>query len=132
MAAGTAFATAPVAVSGGWIRLLPGELPLAGYFTLHNNSKRPVRLIGASSPVFKRIELHRSMSTHGMEKMMGVEQVTVAPGKTVRFAPGGYHLMMWRGRSLEVGERVPVTLQLAGGRHVRAVFTVKGPVGKSP
>jgi copper(I)-binding protein len=129
VAAPGVFAAAPLTISGAWIRLLPGNVPLAGYFTLHNHSHQPVQLIGASSPAFKRIGLHRSMTMRGMDKMVPVKRVKVAPGRGVKFAPGGYHLMMWRRRSLKIGERVPVTLRFAGGHHLRAVFIVKGPAG---
>lgn len=122
-----AYGGAPLSVSGAWIRLLPGDLPLAGYFALHNQTDRPETLVSATSPMFKRIELHHSMSVHGMDRMTSVKQVKVAPHAAVRFAPGGYHLMMWRKDGLEPGEMVPVTLKFADGTEVSASFTVKEP-----
>lgn len=125
--AGSALAAPTVTVSGAWIRLLPGDLPLAGYFTLHNNGTTPVKLTGATSPAFKRIELHRSMTMHGMDEMKPVK-TAVAPAKSaLTFAPGGYHLMMWRSRPLKAGTRVPVTLDLANGQHVKVEFIIKRP-----
>src|SRR5699024_7818161 len=60
--AGSALGAEPVSISGAWVRLLPVDVPLAGYFTMHNHGKTPVKLTGASSPAFQRIELHHSMT----------------------------------------------------------------------
>lgn len=115
------------AVSGAWIRLLPGDLPLAGYFTLHNNGTKPLKLTGATSPAFNRIELHHSMTMHGMDKMKPIKAAVAPAGSTLTFAPGGYHLMMWRSHPLKVGKQVPVTLEFADGQHLEVEFTVKRP-----
>ncbi|HET6655298.1 MAG TPA: copper chaperone PCu(A)C, partial [Gammaproteobacteria bacterium] len=94
--AGSAMAAEPVTASGAWIRLLPGDLPLAGYVTLHNHSDHPMKLVGAKSSAFKRIEMHHSMTMSGMSSMKPVASVTVPAGGEFSFSPGGYHLMMWR------------------------------------
>lgn len=127
LAPALAFAAAPITVSDAWIRLLPGDVPLAGYFTLHNNGDKPIQLTLASSPAFKRIEMHHSMAMHGMDKMMPVKTVEVPAHGTFSFSPGGYHLMLWRGRGLRIGEQIPITLKFADGWQVRATFVVKGP-----
>ncbi|HET7307073.1 MAG TPA: copper chaperone PCu(A)C [Gammaproteobacteria bacterium] len=126
--AASALAAPPKAtVSGAWIRLLPGDLPLAGYFTLHNNGTRPLKLTGATSPAFKRVQLHRSMTMHGMDEMKPIKAADAPAESTLTFAPGGYHLMMWRSRRLKPGMRIPVTLKFADGQHLKVEFTVKRP-----
>ncbi|HET7570800.1 MAG TPA: copper chaperone PCu(A)C [Gammaproteobacteria bacterium] len=126
--AGSALAAPPTAsVSGAWIRLLPGDLPLAGYFTLHNNDTKPLKLTGATSPAFKRIELHHSMTMHGMDEMKPIKVAVAPANNALTFAPGGYHLMMWRSRPLKAGMHVPVTLKFADGQHLKVEFTVKRP-----
>ena len=119
----------PIEVDGAWIRLLPGDLPLAGYFTLHNGGSRTLKLIGASSPAFRRIELHHSMNMHGMEKMVPVREITIPAGGNLAFAPGGYHLMLWRARPFRVGGKIPVTLKFSGGRTLKVEFLVKSAAG---
>jgi len=125
--AGTGAQAAHVAVHHARLRWLPGDLPLAGYFELSNTGQRPRRLVGASSPAFARVMLHRSTHAGGTEHMVHVSSVDIAPGKTLRFAPGGYHLMLMKRRhGLKVGDRVPVTLHFANGRGLTVHFAVRG------
>jgi copper(I)-binding protein len=64
-----------------------------------------------------------------MSSMSMVEKVTVPPGGSIAFAPGGYHLMC-SDAHLTIGKRVPVTLHLSDGSSVTAAFQVRGATGK--
>ena len=44
-----------VAVSDGWFRALPGNLPAGGYFKMHNSGDESAALTGASSPACSAI-----------------------------------------------------------------------------
>ncbi|MGH8162446.1 MAG: copper chaperone PCu(A)C [Gammaproteobacteria bacterium] len=124
---GVALAAVPVGGSHAWIRWLPGQIPLAGYVTLHNNGSRARTIVGASSPAFKRVELHRSMTTkNGMETMKAVAAVTIPAKGKFSFAPGGYHLMLWRKHPIQVDEKLPIVFEFKNGSRLRVVFTVKG------
>jgi len=118
---------AAVKVDNARIRWLAGSLPLAGYFTLTNTGTATIKLVGADGPAFRRIKLHRSITQNGTEKMVMVKSVAVEPGKTVRFAPGGYHLMMWRLEPVKPGQTTPVTLRFADGATQIVTFHVHGP-----
>ncbi len=125
---GLALAAAPLSASHAWIRWLPGQTPLAGYVTFHNSSARAITLIDASSPAFKNVELHRSMTMkNGMETMKPVAAVTIPAGGKFSFAPGGYHLMIWRKQPIKVGDKLPIVFEFKNGGHLRVVFIVKGP-----
>jgi copper(I)-binding protein len=130
----TPLAAAPVAqvvVSDAWFRALPGKLPAGGYFTLHNGTKATVALSGADSAACGMLMLHKSESMGGMASMSAVLSVNVAPGATLKFAPGGYHLMcMEPRRALRRGAKIPVILLFADGREVAADFQVRGPNGR--
>jgi copper(I)-binding protein len=126
-ACSAAFAAPAVTVTNARIRLLPGDLPLAGYFDLANQGKRPVTLTTASSPAFKMVHLHRSIEQDGESMMVPAGNLEIKPGATLRFAPGGYHLMLMdRTKPLKVGDRVPITLRFANHRALRVMFNVKG------
>jgi len=124
-------ADAAVTVSNGWIRLLPAGLPAAGYFDLHNRGDKSVSLTGVRSPACGMLMLHKSDNSGGMEHMMDVASVDVAPGATLKFAPGGYHLMcMDPSPALKPGAHVAVTFGFADGTKVTSEFAVRNAAGK--
>src|ERR1700744_6497878 len=84
---------APFEISDGWFRALPGKLPAGGYFTATNGTGREISIVGAESDACGMLMLHQSSNKGGMSSMDMVDRVSVAPGGTMRFAPGGYHLM---------------------------------------
>jgi periplasmic copper chaperone A len=122
-------AAGSLAVSGGWFRALPAGLPAAGYFTLHNSGAGTAVLSGAETPGCATIMLHKSEKTGGMEQMRMVESVGVAPGATLEFKPGGYHLMCMK-PALQAGTNVPVTLRFSDGSSLKADFAVRNAAGK--
>jgi copper(I)-binding protein len=93
--------------------------------TLHNAAKQPAVLTGARSPACGMLMLHRTISAGGTERMIGVDQVTVPAEGSVRFAPGGYHLMCMQPH-MHRGESVPVTLMFGDGRELVVSFPVHG------
>lgn len=120
-----------LSLSGGWIRLLPGGLPAAGYFTLKNSGTAKVALTGADTPACGMLMLHKSSDTGGMSSMQDVEKVDVPGGGTVNFTPGGLHLMCMDPKpSLKLGASVPVTLSFQGAPPLTARFDVRGATGK--
>lgn len=122
---------ANVTIDNPWFRMLPGNLPAGGYFTLHNASQTSVTLTGASSPGCGMLMLHKSDTMNGMASMEDVTSVPVPAGGFVAFAPGGYHLMCMNPTpAMKVGARVPVTLQFADGSRVVSAFDVKNATGR--
>lgn len=79
-------------VTDARLRLLPGDLPAGGYFSLSNTSGESVVLIGAESAAFARVTVHQSIQDNGMTSMEPVPQLELGPDDAVEFAPGGYHL----------------------------------------
>lgn len=120
-----------VAVEQGWFRSLPGALPAAGYFVLHNTGDKPLVLRGADSSACGAVMLHKSDSMNGMAMMEDVPKVDVPAGGTLRFAPGGYHLMCMNPTAkMKVGTEVPVTLHFIDATEVEAGFAVRGATGQ--
>jgi len=128
LSACTAAMAAPeVSAKNARIRLLPGDLPLAGYFDLVNQGKTPFTLLGASSPAFKTIHMHLSTEQNGKSTMLAIEGIEMNPGETLRFTPGGYHLMlMQRVKPLQVDDQVPITLKFSGNQTLDVMFKVQG------
>lgn len=116
---------AEVTVTQGWFRALPPSVPSGGYFTLHNGSARKITLSDVQSPACGMLMMHKS-GNGGMEHVMALD---VAPGETLAFAPGGYHLMC-EGAKMKIGTKVPVLINLSDGTAVAVAFQVKGATGK--
>ncbi len=98
------------------IRLVPGGGPQAGYFILHNNTRESLHLQAANSEVFGSVMLHQSRIQNGQSQMDALDAgVLVAARRSIEFMPGGMHLMLMRSNhTLEIGDSVPITLELAG------------------
>ena len=67
-------------------------------------------------------------------KMRPVENgLTIEPGKTVKLAPGGYHLMMMDLKQpLKRGDKVPVTLEFEKAGKVTVSLDVGGVGAQGP
>ncbi|MBT8138070.1 MAG: copper chaperone PCu(A)C [Gammaproteobacteria bacterium] len=124
----TACSSDSVTVQKAWVRApLPGRSMTAGYFELHNQTKRPVIVTGASADGFGAVSIHETrLDEAGISRMVGVEQLELAPDERVEFAPGGLHLMLMRPqREFTKGEIVPVTLLFADGATLHVSATVR-------
>ncbi len=120
-----------ITISKAWFRALPAGLPAAGYFSLHNGGSAPVVLASTQTTACGMLMLHQSTESGGMSRMNDVQSVTIPPGGTIDFSPGGYHLMcMNPTAAMTPGGVVPVTLDFADGSKVTVNFAVKTAAGK--
>ena len=115
-----------VRATDGWIREAPPvSTMLAGYLTIENESAKAIAIVGATSPVFARIEIHRTEIEGGVARMRRQERVVVPPGGTQPFGPGGYHLMLMKpDRPLKAGDVVGLALSLEDGQSIQAELLV--------
>ncbi|HEY8696595.1 MAG TPA: copper chaperone PCu(A)C [Rhizomicrobium sp.] len=120
-----------VTVANGWFRALPGNLPAGGYFELRNTGRWLVLLKGAGSPACGMLMLHKSESKNGVGSMEDVSSLEIPAGGTLKFAPGGYHLMCMDPTSaMTPGATVIVTLKFADGTKTSVSFAVKNAKGQ--
>jgi periplasmic copper chaperone A len=128
LAVGARAADAPAALStqDAWIRATPGDVA-AAYLTVHNSGTQPLAIIGVRSPRAAQAMIHETTLANGQSRMRPHERLEVRAGETVRFAPGGLHIML-QGltRPLTPGEEVPLVLLLEGGASVTVVARVRG------
>lgn len=83
----------------------------AGYLALTNNTRNPVTITRVASPQYESVAMHETVIEDGVARMRPLGDLTLAPGETVRFEPGGKHLMLMRPR----GAAGPVRLDLFAG-----------------
>ncbi|NTS30991.1 copper chaperone PCu(A)C [Phyllobacterium sp. BT25] len=105
---------------------LPGAKVGGGYVTIVNGSKEADRLIGGSTPVAERVEVHEMKMDGSVMKMRQLKEgLEIPAGETVKLAPGGLHLMMMGLKSpLKEGDMVPVTLEFAKAGKVELQLMV--------
>lgn len=114
---GTESAEQALTVSRAWVRLNPiPSRPAAAYFTVVNYGAQPDRLVGIGVPAGGRAHLHRSQrSPQGngeIMQMLFIDSVTILPGATLEFSPGGFHAMLFDlAGPPEVGGLLRIALQ---------------------
>lgn len=114
-----------IRVTHAWSRAMPAGATGVVYLTV-TNLGAPDSLTGVASPVAASAGLHESFDDHGVMKMRPVASLSVAPGKPVTLAPGGYHIMlMGLKQALVAGTSFPVTLTFAKAGKVTVTATVQ-------
>jgi copper(I)-binding protein len=122
-------------ISQAWSRATPNGAKIGtGYFTIENKGTVADKLVGVSGDVSDKIEVHEMSMNNGVMKMRPVDGgLTIEPGKTVKLAPSGYHLMIMDLKSpLKQGGQVPVTLQFEKAGKVVVTLDVQGIGAQGP
>jgi copper(I)-binding protein len=122
----SAFAESGIEISDTWIRSAPpGASVMAGYMKLNNHSQHTVTLESASSPAFKRVEVHRTTMRNGMMHMESAT-LTLEPNQEIVFKPGGLHLMLIDPKKpLQRGDMATITFKFSNGEETGVMATVR-------
>jgi copper(I)-binding protein len=122
-------------ISQAWSRATPGGAKIAGgYLTIENKGSGPDRLVGGSADIADKIQIHEMAMNNGVMTMRPLDKgLTIEPGKTVKLAPGGYHLMLFDLKSpLKQGDQLPVTLEFEKAGKVKLLLDVQGLGAQAP
>ena len=98
--------------------LITGQDKTVAYMDITNQTSRTMTLVGASSESVRTIEIHTTRMDDGVMRMRRLKSVAIPPGETIRFEPGGRHLMLFGVTSL--GEALPVRLEIEYGSDSNA------------
>ena len=102
---------------------VPGR-PAAGYFELRIAGDRGA-LVSVTSPQAGRIEMHETMNMANMTSMRALGSIPVRDGETLRFTPGGRHLMLYDlSRDAAAGRRIDLVLHFEHGGPVTLAATL--------
>ncbi|MCW2370168.1 copper chaperone PCu(A)C [Sphingobium sp. B11D3D] len=118
----------PLDVDGGFLRLNPNpNAPSAAYFTIHGGADDVV-LRDVLTDEAVRVEIHESGTKNGVASMRPVKTVDVPAGATVKFEPGGKHLMLWsiNPQALE-DKKMTFTFIFSNGQRILADAIVQQP-----
>ena len=106
---------ANVGVTGAWARAtVPGQQVSGAYMQIQSDAD--ARLIGVSSPVVARVEVHQMKMDGDVMRMREVKSVELPKGKTISLEPGGFHLMLMNlKKPIAAGDIIPFTLVVESG-----------------
>lgn len=97
-----------------------------GFIDLKNTGSQPDRLLKATAPGVGRVELHEMKMQGDVMQMRELDGIAIAPGATVRMAPGGLHLMLMQlAKPLAAGDKLPITLTFERAGSVRTELWVQ-------
>ena len=122
-------------ITQAWSRATPGGAKIAGgYLTIENKGTAPDRLISGSGDVAGKVEIHEMAMNNGVMTMRPLDKgLTIEPGKTVKLAPGGYHLMLMDLKQpFKQGDKVPVALEFEKAGKVTLSLDVQGVGAQAP
>ncbi len=88
--------------------------------TLNNHSDAVRTLVGASSPAFGNVMLHRTVMEGGTAKMVHQMAIEIPANGSVTFEPNGYHLMLMKPKQqLKAGDKVDIALKFKSGKTMK-------------
>lgn len=136
LAAAHEFKLGDLAIGHPWSRATPGGAKVGGgYLTITNNGSAPDRLVAATAAsVADHVEIHEMAMANNVMTMRKLDNgVAVPAGKTVAFAPGGYHLMLMGLKApLKEGDRVKATLTFEKAGPIEVTINVEGIGAQHP
>jgi copper(I)-binding protein len=100
--------------------LIQGQDKTVAYMDVQNRTDSAITLVGASAEPVRTFEIHTTRMDDGVMRMRRLQRVEIPAGNTVRFQPGGRHLMLFGVRSLDA--ELTVQLEFADGAVREVVF----------
>ena len=104
-----------IQVRHAWSRATPpGAKVGVGYMEIRNRGAQPDRLLSASTPLARSVEMHVTQREGEVTRMRQVETFEIPARERFALRPGASHLMLVDlARPLRQGERFPMTLRFA-------------------
>jgi hypothetical protein len=102
-----------VAVKNAWIRgTVPAQKSTGAFMDI--TATRNARLVSVQSNIAGSVEIHRTSMDNGMMHMQEMEKgIELPAGKTVKLAPGSYHIMFTGlKQQMKAGAHVPLKLNV--------------------
>ena len=94
----------------------PGAKVGVAYMEFRNNGRKPERIVGASTPLARKVEMHITSDDGGVARMREVQSFEIPARQRLELRPGGGHFMLVDiTRPLKKGERIPLTVRLEKG-----------------
>lgn len=109
-----------------WSRAASANTNGAGFMTIRNTGAQSDRLVSASTPIARTVELHTHIRDGEVMRMRPVNDIPVPAGQTVRLRPGGLHVMLiGLTEPLRQGSEVPLTLRFERAGEVQVMLAIE-------
>jgi copper(I)-binding protein len=119
---------AEVTVSQPWVRGTVAPQKVTGAF-MKLKSDRDAKLVAASSPTAKQVEIHEMTMVKDVMRMRPIAELALPAGQEVVLKPGGHHIMlMGIERQFTQGDVIPITLTIKEGDGPTRTIEVKAAV----
>lgn len=110
--------------SDGWAKAAESGMS-AAFGTWKNTGSAPVVITGASGDAGP-VQLHVTTKTANGMEMKETSNFTLAPGGTLKLAPGGNHLMFMKlSKALAAGDEQHLTVTFKDGSSTKLTFPVR-------
>jgi periplasmic copper chaperone A len=133
-AIGETYKAGAIEVNQPWSNAVPkGATVAAGYLTITNTGTEPDRLLGGSTPVAGKFEIHQMTMDKGVMRMRPLASgLEIKPGETVELKPSSFHIMMMGLKQpIERGKPFKASLMFEKAGAVEVEFAVE-PIGGRP
>lgn len=118
-------AEAGLVVHEPWARAALQGRTSAAYMTIENTTAALDRLVSATSPAARVVELHTHIMDGGVMRMRPVSAIEVNPGEPAVLRPGGLHVMLIDlTQPLRQGESIPLTLRFEKAGEITVTVPV--------
>ncbi|MBN9247766.1 MAG: copper chaperone PCu(A)C [Hyphomicrobium sp.] len=123
-----------VTVAYPWARATPeGAKVGAAFAEIKTDKDTSDRLVGISSPVAGRAEIHAMTMEGDVMKMRRLDGIDLKPGESVVLKPMANHVMLFDlKQQLKEGDPVKLTLTFAKAGPIEVEGTVEPPGAKGP
>ncbi|HEX4984454.1 MAG TPA: copper chaperone PCu(A)C [Burkholderiales bacterium] len=127
-AGGPARAAQPLEVVDAWARAtVPGQSVGGVYMELR--AHEDMRLTGVRTAAAESAQIHRMSMENGMMRMRPVPFLVLPAGKSVKLAPGGYHIMLFDLKnSLVEGQKLRLELIVEDAAKARQTIPVEAVI----
>lgn len=107
-----------VVIEQAWIRAMPPtQRNTAAYLSVTNRGSVALQIVGATTQLTEKAEIHVSREVEGYTRMEHLDSVPLPPGQTVKLTPGGIHVMLLDLEKMPVeGSSAPLCLVFSSGQ----------------
>ncbi|WP_262692054.1 copper chaperone PCu(A)C [Kordiimonas aestuarii] len=119
-----------LSIEKAWARKTSRTVSAAVYLIIRNDTHNLEYLRGVSTDIADNAMIHQSREVDGIMRMDHMSELPIAPGESLAFEPGGYHIMlMGLNKPLEQGDVFTVTLDFENAGQKPVIVEVTGLMG---